>query len=107
MTLTTGADGVKLAGVADALRTTLPDVPFLVNVGDKKNEVVSLTLTGKVPLGAAFQALQDVVPGLHCFVREYGILITLDDAAPADGMPVIEFWHRKPEASQTNAGAKE
>ena len=107
VTLTTGADGVKLAGVADALRTTLPDVPFLVNVGDKKNEVVSLTLTGKVPLGAAFQALQDVVPGLHCFVREYGILITLDDAAPADGMPVIEFWHRKPEASQTNAGAKE
>ena len=54
-----------------------------------------------MPLGAVFQALEDVVPGLKCFVREYGILITLDDAQPADGMPLIDFWHKTPGADKS------
>jgi hypothetical protein len=73
-------------------------VPFLAHLGDKAKEPVSLALKGEIALGAALQALQDVVPGLQCYVREYGILVTLDDAAPPDGMPLIDFWHKKGEA---------
>jgi hypothetical protein len=81
-------------------RDAAAGVPFLANLGDKAKEPVSLALRGDVPLGAALQALQDVVPGLQCYVREYGILITLDDAAPPDGMRLIDFWHAKADAGQ-------
>ena len=67
----------------------------------------SLSLKGQVALGAALQALQDVVPGLHCYVREYGILITLDEAAPPDGLPLIDFWHQQPEAGRPKSPGKQ
>jgi hypothetical protein len=84
-----------------------PGVPFLVHLGPKKDEPVNLSLKGEIALGAAFQALQDVVPGLQCYVREYGILVTLDEAAPADGIALIDFWQNQPEADKTKARAKE
>jgi hypothetical protein len=71
-------------------------VPFLLHLGDKGKEPVSLSLEGDVRLGAVFQALEDVVPGLKCYVREYGILATLDETQPEGAMPLIEFWQRKP-----------
>jgi hypothetical protein len=84
--------GELLAG----FRSNAAGVPFLVNLGEKANQPVTLSLEGDVALGAAFQALQDVVPGLLCYVREYGVLATVEEAPqPADGMPLIEFWQRK------------
>jgi hypothetical protein len=91
---------VPLGDVVAFFRDAAAGVPFLANLGDKAKEPVSLALKGDVPLGAALQALQDVVPGLQCYVREYGILITLDDAAPPDGMRLIDFWHPKADAGQ-------
>ena len=35
------------------------------------------------------------MPGLKCYVREYGILITMDDNPVEGAMPLIDFWQRK------------
>jgi hypothetical protein len=91
-----------LAEVLVPFRAAAKDVPFMFHLGEKAKEVVSLTLEGEVPLGAAFQALEDVVPGLRCYVREYGILVTEDGATGiADGMPLIDFWRSKGSAEKT------
>jgi hypothetical protein len=74
---------------------TANGVPFILNVGDKAKVSISLSLQDQVPLGAALQALEDVVPGLKCYVREYGVLIALDETAPPDGLPLVDFWHKK------------
>jgi hypothetical protein len=87
------AKDVPLADLLAPFRTAAKGVPFLLHLGDKANQPTSLSLEGEVPLGAAFQALEDVVPGLKCYVREYGILITEEGAtAVTDGIALIEFW---------------
>ena len=83
------------------VRSAARDVPFLFNLGEKAKEVVSFSLEGEVPLGAAFQALEDVVPALRCYVREYGIIVTEEGGPPiSDGMPLIEFWRSKDKAGR-------
>jgi hypothetical protein len=84
-----------LGEVVQFFQSAMPNVPMLVHLGDKKNEKISVSLSGDIALGAALQALQDIVPGLQCYVREYGILVALDGEAPADGMALIDFWHQK------------
>jgi hypothetical protein len=91
---------VKDKPLAEVLRTfrgPAKGVPFLLHLGEKANEPISLSLEGDVQLGAAFQALEDVVPGLKCYVREYGILITTEDSAVGvqDGVGLVEFWRPK------------
>jgi hypothetical protein len=97
---------VPLGDVVAFFRDAAAGVPFLAHLGDKAKEPVSVALKGEVALGAALQALQDVVPGLQCYVREYGILVTLDDAAPQDGMSMIDFWHKKPDTTNPKSPAK-
>jgi hypothetical protein len=94
-----------LAEVLRTLRGPAKGVPFLLHLGDKTNEPINLSLDGDVPLGAAFQALEDVVPGLKCYVREYGILITTEDSAVGvpDGVGLVEFW--RPKHGSENPGA--
>jgi hypothetical protein len=88
---------VKDKSLADALapfRAAAKGVPVMLHLGDKANIPVSLPLDGEVPLGAAFQALQDLVP-VTCYVRDYGILITFpssEGGVDVDGMPLVEFW---------------
>jgi hypothetical protein len=91
--------GIKdkpLAEVVTSFRPAAGGVPFLLQLGDKANVPVNLALDGNVQLGAVFQALEDVVPGLKCYVREYGILVTMDDNPIQEAMPLIEFWQQKP-----------
>src|SRR5207249_1255091 len=83
-------ENMRLKEVIALFRTRAGDVPFLPQLQGKDDQPVTLALTGEIMLGAAFQALQDVVPGLQCFVREYGILILVDGATPdLDGMPLL------------------
>jgi len=88
-------ESLPLKDVVGFFREAAGDVPFLPQIQGKKDEQVSLALSGEITLGSAFQALQDVVPGLQCFVREYGILITVDGTGPDDGMPVLDFWRNE------------
>lgn len=85
-----------LKEVLNLLRSRAGDVPFLPQLQGKDDQPVTLSLTGEIMLGAAFQALQDVVPGLQCFVREYGILILMDGATPdQDAMLLLDFWRNE------------
>jgi hypothetical protein len=87
---------VPLKDVIALFRAKAGDVPFLPQLQGKDDQPVTLSLTGEMMLGAAFQALQDVVPGLQCFVREYGILILVDGASPdQDAMPLLDFWRNE------------
>ena len=89
-------DKMPLKDVIGLLRAKAGDVPFLPQLQGKDDQPVTLSLTGEILLGAAFQALQDVVPGLQCFVREYGILILVDGATPdQDGMSLLDFWRNE------------
>lgn len=81
-----------LAEVLAQFRAGAKGIPFVLHIGEKANEQVSFSLDGEVPLAAAIQALEDVVPALKCYVREYGILVTEQDGPPADATPLVEFW---------------
>jgi hypothetical protein len=60
--------------------------------GDIKDHQIDLLFKDRIPLGAALQAIQDTVPGLRFAVREYGILVTWEDALPPDALLVHDFW---------------
>jgi|SRR5262245_769678 len=95
-----------LKEVLNLLRSKAGDVPFLPQLQGKDDQPVSLSLTGEIMLGAAFQALQDVVPGLQCFVREYGILILVDGATPdQDAMLLLDFWRNEKHRWRREAGS--
>jgi hypothetical protein len=86
---------MPLSEVVSSYRSSA-GVPFLLQLGEKAKVPVSFSLDGDVQLGAVFQALEDSVPGLKCYVREYGILVTMDDAANVEGaMPLVDFWQQQ------------
>jgi len=53
---------------------------------------VNLSLTEKVPLGSALQALEDAFPDMIFVVRDYGILVTNRSTLPPNPLPVHDFW---------------
>jgi hypothetical protein len=81
-----------LVDVLAQFRSAAKGIPLVLHLGDKANEQVSFSLDGEVPLAAAIQALEDVVPALKCYVREYGILVTEEGGPAVDGTPLVEFW---------------
>jgi hypothetical protein len=93
-----GLSNVPLRDVVTLLKEHTPGVPYLSNLGSKKDEPVTLDLKGEVQVGAFFQALQDVVPGLQVYVRDYGILLTVDDlgSPPVGAMGLLDFWRGEP-----------
>ncbi len=86
-----------LAEVINSFRPAAGGVPFLLQLGDDGKVPISVSLEGDVQVGAAFQALEDVVPGLVFYVREYGILVKLENPVPVAGaMPLVDFWRKHP-----------
>lgn len=88
------ARGVAMPDLINFQKSLMPGIPFVIHLGNQDREPVNFTLEGEVPFGAVLQAMEDVVPGLKFFVREYGILVTIDGNEPADGLPVVEFWQK-------------
>jgi hypothetical protein len=93
-----GLSNVPLRDVVTLLKEHTPGIPYLSNLGSKKDEPVTLDLRGEIQVGAFFQALQDVVPGLQVYVRDYGILLTVDDlgSPPVGAMGLLNFWRGEP-----------
>jgi hypothetical protein len=84
-----------LADVLEFLTDRVEGVSFQVNSGKKgdiKKLAIELAFKQPIPLGAAIQAIQDMVPGLRFAVREYGILVTWEDQLPPDALMVNDFW---------------
>jgi hypothetical protein len=59
----------------------------------------------ELPVGAWFQLFEDIAVGtqpdyslrrFHFYVRDYGLFITVADAAPANAPTLTEFWKQKP-----------
>ena len=85
-------DGVSVKEVIGFYRELTTQVPFVAALGDRPDSQITLQLNKDLPLGAHFQALQDVAPGLLIFVRDYGFFFTFD-TPPDDGVPYLDFWH--------------
>lgn len=83
--------------IADAFKWLLDqsksDIPFrdLVKSGDEG----TITLKGKMPLGAWFQAIEDSDPKVCIVVRDYGLLMTNKDRAPTNAISASELWKAK------------
>jgi hypothetical protein len=77
------------------------DIPFRTLVKNSERTTVSL-MPGELPLGAWLIAIQDEVPDLVLYVREYGILATARERAPKDAITVAEFW-RNAQAAKARA----
>jgi hypothetical protein len=85
-------ENVPLQEAINYYRELSNQVPFVTGFGDPPGAQVTLKLNKELPLGAHFQALQDVAPGLQIFVRDYGFFFTFDNP-PDDGVPYLDFWH--------------
>ncbi|MBY0229130.1 MAG: hypothetical protein K2W96_07635, partial [Gemmataceae bacterium] len=57
-----------------------------------KDLVVTTGDVGEVSLGAAFQLLEDTVPGHRFIVREYGLLFVAEDKIPPGAATLMAFW---------------
>src|SRR5262249_8811794 len=66
------------------------------------DEKVSATLT-EVPLGAAFQLLEDVVAAHSIVVREYGLLIVPEEKVPPGAVLLSDFLRREGKAASSAA----
>jgi hypothetical protein len=87
----------KNISIADAFKWLLDqaktDIPYrdLVKTGDEG----TITLKGKMPLGAWFQALEDSDPHVCIVVRDYGLLMTKRDRVPTNAVSASELWKAK------------
>jgi hypothetical protein len=69
-------------------------IPLAMNVAGadgQKRKVKSVKVVG-VPLGALFQMLTDLNPGLAFVVRDYGILAADANSLPPGAQSVHDFW---------------
>lgn len=87
----------KNISIADAFKWLLEqaktDIPYrdLVKTGDEG----TITLKGKMPIGAWFQALEDSDPHVSIVVRDYGLLMTKRDRVPMNAVSASELWKAK------------
>jgi hypothetical protein len=90
--LTKPIEKAQVREIVRLLASQLGDnrVPFFVQPPEQQVGPVSITLEGTIPFGAALQVLEDAA-GVRVFIRDYGLLITLDDAAPRGAMTLSEF----------------
>lgn len=63
----------------------------LENGGIPPDSPITLKL-GELELGAALQALEDLQSPLCFIVRDYGILVTVEDSQPLTAVTARDFW---------------
>ncbi|MBO0699233.1 MAG: hypothetical protein J2P46_12625 [Zavarzinella sp.] len=84
--------------IADAVRDLMalasnPAIPVRDTLPEK--HPVDSSLSGKLPVGAWLQAIEDSAPNVTIVVREYGLLVTPKDRVPAGAIGVSELWQMK------------
>jgi hypothetical protein len=65
---------------------------FGVAVADEKKQTLKKVSATDIPLGALFQLITDLNPGLAFVIRDYGILVTEANNVPPGAPTVREFW---------------
>jgi hypothetical protein len=86
--------------VLTAIKAQVPEVPFhsVVDRGWGKGELARSFQLGQLPLAVYLQAVEDsfqISGSLRFFVRDYGILVTLDGGPPG-ALPLRDFWKSRP-----------
>jgi hypothetical protein len=74
------------------LEVAKTDIPYRDIFGATASD---FSLTGKMELGAWFQALEDSDPNVCIVVRDYGLLLTKKDRKPSGAVGVSELWKAK------------
>jgi hypothetical protein len=96
---------VKDKGLSEALKIfeqQAAGVPFHTVLPPQTSDKHKITLhLEQIPLGAAFQALEDSFPevlgdGLRLAVRDYGILVTTRPLLPKNATLLHDFWKKPP-----------
>jgi hypothetical protein len=87
--------GIEPYSALESLLAKVEGVPY--NIRLKETELapadIHLRLDHEVPLGAAFQAYQDVcLPSVRFVVRDYGILVTDDKHVPPGATLLDDLW---------------
>jgi hypothetical protein len=59
----------------------------------------------ELPVGAWFQLFADNTPGSRFLVREYGLLVTVNNVAPPGALQLFEFW-KQPVKKDTGTAEK-
>jgi hypothetical protein len=90
---------VQLSGNPRVVLTNLLDmvegVSFNIRLTDPEisDKAIDLDFRNEMPLGAAFQALQDVcLPSVRFVVRDYGILVTDEKHLPPGAALLYDVW---------------
>jgi len=88
-------DGMPLSDIVNYAREQAGDVPMLINLQNMGDSNVRIDFKGDTTLGGLLQILNDVVPDLRVYVRDYGFLVGMNGFEPADAMPLQQFWPEK------------
>lgn len=98
----------KHISIADAFKWLLDAAKTDISYRDlaKSGDEGTITLMGKMPIGAWFQALEDSDPNVCIVVRDYGLLMTRKDRAPTSAVGVSELWKSKPKEDKKPAEKK-
>jgi hypothetical protein len=101
--LTIEANDQPLSRILKSIRDDNPEVyiqlPRALNLEGK----VTVRLEN-IPLGAALQWLEDVLPGFRVVVRDYGLLLAEKEALPPGALLLDEFWKGdRPKAAEPGA----
>jgi hypothetical protein len=88
----------------ESLLEKVGDVPYNIHLNNTElGEMINLKLGHEVPLGAAFQAYQDVCPpSVRFVVRDYGILVTDDKHVPPGATLLYDLWKSGQDKAKTD-----
>jgi hypothetical protein len=90
-------DDVPLSGVLNELRENT-GIPIIEKVEPAVRSIKVKLKMEKVSLAAFLQLLEDLTPGQHFVVRDYGLLLTSEANLPPGALLVSEFRKRPAES---------
>jgi hypothetical protein len=89
----------------DVLLEKVEGVPYSVRLKEAElaPELIHLRFDHEIPLGAVFQAYQDVcLPSVRFVVRDYGILVTDDKHVPPGATLLYDLWKGSQDKEKTD-----
>jgi hypothetical protein len=104
--VTITAEEQPLSQVLKLIRDANPELHVQLPRGLNLEGKVTVKLEN-VPLGAAMQWLEDVLPGFQVVVRDYGLLLAEKGSLPPRALLLDDFWKGgdRPKGAETGARA--
>jgi hypothetical protein len=87
-------DATPAAALRSIIDESRSGVPLRVMLG-KAAQDQTFEISGNLPIGALFQAIEDSDANLRIIIRDYGLLLTTKDKIPDGALRVADFWKAK------------